>query len=43
MDKVQKSPFNPGVCSREFLHLLAYAYDQMDTLTGITDLNGKMI
>jgi len=43
MNTKSKSLFNPANCSHQFLQLLANAYDQMDIMSGIIDLDGRIV
>ncbi|WP_155316224.1 PAS domain S-box protein [Desulfosarcina alkanivorans] len=43
MKKKDQLSFGPNRHSIEYLNLLGYALDQLDTMAGITDLEGKII
>ncbi len=43
MKKRIHSDFDPNQHPVEFLRLLAYAFDQLDTLAGVADINGKVL
>ncbi len=43
MKKKNHSGFDPNLHSIEYLRLLSHAFDQMDTMAGITDIDGRVV
>ena len=43
MDALQSLQLTPDKCSQSFLHLMVHVFDQLDTMAGVLDLEGRIL